>query len=84
MTPRNQALLIGGGAGLVAWGAWFYAYTKSEKAAFTRVATEAAPQIAEDAAKAYLAEHFGLTPDILRRITARTGQITTLVNAFRR
>lgn len=83
MTPRTKAVLIGGGVSLGVWVAWFALYINQKKPALARLATEVAPSIAEDAAKAYLAQHYGLTPEIMQRISTRAGQISSVVSAFR-
>lgn len=80
MTPRTQAILVGGGVGLAVWVGWFIMYAKGAQPHLEVVARDAAPQIAEDAAKAYIAQRYGLTPEIMHRIAARAGVITSLVN----
>ncbi len=82
MKPRTQAILVGSVAGLVAWGVWFALFVKRTQPALEARAQEIAPAIAEQAALGYIAEKYGLTPEILQRITIRVGTVTNLVNAF--
>jgi hypothetical protein len=84
MAPRTQAILVGSVAGVAAWVGWFLLYAKAKQPELARIGAQIAPQIAEEAAKAYIARNYGLTPEIMQRISARAGLITNVVDAFRR
>lgn len=84
LTPRTKMILTGSAAGFVAWTGWFLLFAKKKQPALEALGAQIAPQIAEDAAKAYIAQAYGLTPAVMQRITSRAGLITNLVNAFHR
>jgi len=83
-TSSKMPYVVGGVTGLVVWLGWFFLYVKAKQPALEAIARTEAPIIAEDAAKAYIAARYGLTPEIMRRISARAGFITTITDALRR
>lgn len=84
MTPRTQAMLVGGITGLAAWVGWFVLYAKRKQPALEALGAQLGPVIAEDAAKQYLAQRYGLTPAVMQSIRNRTGLITNVIDAIRR
>lgn len=84
MTPRTQSIAVGAVAGAVTWVAFFLLYAQRKQPALEALGAEIAPQIAEDAAKQYIATRYGLTPAVIRGISSRVGLVTNLVDAFRR
>lgn len=84
MTPKTQVALIASGTALLTWVGWFLAFAKQKQPALEALATAEAPGIAEEAAKAWIAQHYGLTPELIRRISTRVSTFTDLLSAIRR
>lgn len=84
MSPRTQTILAASGAAFVAWTGWFLLFAKKKQPELEAIARVEAPRIAEDAAKAYIASRYGLTPELMRRISDRAGLFTNIVNSFQR
>lgn len=68
MTDEKQALLIGAGAGAVTFVAFFGFWLKTNLDSIQHGSEDFAKQVAEEAAKQYLAQRFGLTAERLRQV----------------
>lgn len=80
MSARGQAFVTGALVGGVTFVAWFLLFAKGKSADFARIGQDAAPAIAEQAVKDYIAHNYGVTPERIRAAMSRVQQITSIVS----
>jgi hypothetical protein len=67
-------------ASLATFTIFMLAHAKAKAPELAALGEELGPNIAEDAVKAWITKRFGVTPEMFRRISARTTELRSFAN----